>query len=107
MTNNHQYGGGKQDNGPPGQNLLCICLALVAAILGTPALFEWIGPIVERLIYKAYGSQDLADVMYFASFVLCGVVIFSISRMALWYAITAIIAFITLRFGNMLPMAGL
>lgn len=40
-------GGG--DSGPPGQNLLGICLALLAAVLGTPYLFGYVGPWVERV----------------------------------------------------------
>lgn len=84
-------GGG--DNGPPGQNLLSICLALLAAVLGTPYLFGYVGPWVERVVYSAYGSRDLASFMYFASFGLTGVVIYATCRMALWYALAAIVAF--------------
>ena len=91
-------GGG--NGGPPGQNLLCVCLALLAAVLGTPYVFHHVGPFIERLVYEAYGSEDLASFMYAASFVVSGVVIFAISRMALWYAITAVIAFGAIRFAG-------
>ncbi|MDF1722444.1 MAG: hypothetical protein P1U65_17355 [Minwuia sp.] len=89
------------ENGPPGQNMLAVTLALLAAILGTPYLFNYVGPFVENLVYKAYGSRDLADLMYFVSFALSGFVIFAVCRMALWYAIAGIVAFGSIR------MAGL
>lgn len=88
------------DTGPPGQNLLCICLALLAAVLGTPYVFHYVGPFVEKLVYQAYGWRDLAVLMYGLSFVLSGVVIFAVCRMALWYAISAIVAFGAMRFAG-------
>lgn len=91
------YGGGGQDNGPPGQNLLGIALAAAAAMLGTPAIFHFIGPVAERLIYEAYGVREFASLMYYASFALCGLVIYAACRIALWYAISAIVAFMTMR----------
>lgn len=94
-------GGGK--DGPPGQNILGIALAAVAAVIGTPFLFNLIGPAVEDIVRDAYGSDALADLMYFASFALSGVVIYAVSRMALYYAIGAIVAFATLRFGSSIP----
>ena len=97
FPHNNASGG---NGGPPGQELLSICLAGVAAIIGTPYLFNFVGPAVENIIVKAYGSEELAAVMYFASFVLSGVVIFALCRMALWYAIGAIVAFGALRFGG-------
>ncbi len=84
-------------NGPPGQELLGICLAALASVLGTPFVFDHVGPFVEGLVYRAYGSRDLADIMYFASFALTGVVIYAVCRMALWYAIAAFVAFMTMR----------
>ncbi|MBP5856255.1 hypothetical protein KAJ83_04485 [Marivibrio halodurans] len=92
--------GGGHD-GPPGQNLLCVCLALLAAVLGTPALFQLIGPVIKEMVYKAYDSRDLAMLMYFASFGLSGVVIFAICRMALWYAIAGVVAFGAVRFAGL------
>lgn len=91
--------------GPPGQNLLGIVLAALAAILGTPWLFEFIGPVVRDLVRSAYDSAGFAEMMYYASFVLSGAAIFSVCRMALWYAIGAIVAFVALRFGGGLPAA--
>lgn len=88
------------NGGPQGQKLLSVSLALLAAILGTPVLFGLIGPIVERLVYEAYGSQDFADIMYGASFVLSGVAIYSIAEMTIYTAITAVIAFGALRFAG-------
>lgn len=90
-------GGGE---GPPGQNLLCICLALLAAVLGTPYVFQFVGPFVEKLVFQAYGWRDLASLMYFLSFALSGIVIFAVCRMALWYAISAIVAFGAMRFAG-------
>ena len=90
-----------RDDGPPGQNLLAVCLALLAAVLGTPFVFHFVGPFVEKLVYQQYGSRDLADFMYFASFLLSGVVIFAVTRMALWYALAAIVTFGALRFAGM------
>lgn len=105
MTMNYQsprgHGGG-ENNGPPGQKLLCVSLALLAAILGTPALFHLIGPLVERLVYEAYGSRDFAEFMYVMTFGLSGIVIFAISQMALWYAITAVVALGALRFAGIM-----
>ena len=98
-SNSATSGGG--DSGPPGQNLLGICLALLAAVLGTPYLFGYVGPWVERVVYNAYGSRELADVMYFASFGLSGVVIYAVCRMALWYALAAIVAFGAVRMAGM------
>tara|TARA_R110000787_G_scaffold16622_17_gene50535 strand:+ start:33974 stop:34294 length:321 start_codon:yes stop_codon:yes gene_type:complete len=92
--------GGDPNGGPPGQNLLCICLALLAAVLGTPYVFHYVGPFVERLVYEAYGWRELATFMYAASFLLTGIVIFAVSRMTLWYAITAIVTFGALRFAS-------
>ena len=89
--------GNSPGSGPPGQDLLGICLALLASVLGTPFLFELVGPIVERLIYQAYGWRDLSGLMYYASFALSGVVIYAVCRMALWYAIAAIVAFGAMR----------
>lgn len=92
-------GGGQ--NGPPGQNMLCVCLALLAAVIGTPYVFHFVGPFVEKIVYEAYGWRELATMMYGASFFLTGVVIFAVCRMALWYAITAIVGFGALRFAGM------
>lgn len=90
------------NGGPPGQDLLCLCLAGLAAILGTPYLFHLIGPWIKQLVYEAYDSSEFAQLMYFASFGLSGAVIFAITRMALWYAIAAVVAFAALRFGGVL-----
>lgn len=90
-----------ENNGPPGQNLLAISLALLAAVLGTPVLFEFIGPIVRKLVLSAYGSEEFAVLMYYASFVLSGIVIFAICRMVLWYALAAIVAFGAMRFAGL------
>ncbi|OSQ47042.1 hypothetical protein [Thalassospira alkalitolerans] len=92
---------GSNNGGPPGQNLLCICLALLAAVLGTPYVFHYVGPFIERLVYEAYGWRELASFMYAASFLLTSLVIFAISRMTLWYAITAIVTFGALRFASL------
>ena len=94
-------GSGGGENGPPGQNLLCVCLALLAAVIGTPYVFHFVGPFVEKIVYEAYGWRELASLMYAASFVLSGIVIFAVCRMALWYAITAIVGFGALRFAGM------
>ena len=102
MNYNSPRGSGSgENNGPPGQNLLAICLASLAALLGTPYVFQLVGPMVERLVYEAYGSRDLADFMYAASFVLSGIVIFAICRMVLWYALAAIVAFGAMRFAGL------
>ncbi len=93
MPQNYPSPGGGPEGGPPGQNLLGICLALLAAVLGTPYVFQFAGPFAEKLVYEAYGSRDLAEFMYAASFVLSGVVIFAATRMALFYALAAIVAF--------------
>ena len=93
-------GSGGGDGGPPGQNLLGITLAALAAIFGTPILFQWIGPVFERLVYEVYGSRDLAELMYYASFALSGIVIYAACRIALWYAIAAIVAFLSMRFSG-------
>lgn len=95
----NQSPGSGGDGGPPGQDLLAISLALLAAVLGTPMLFEYVGPLVRRLVMSAYGSEDFADLMYFASFGLSGVAIFSVCRMTLWYAMAGIVAFGGTRFG--------
>lgn len=91
----------EKQSGPPGQNLLSNALAAVAAILGTPYLFNLIGPMIADIINEAYNSEGLASLMYYASFGLSGVVIFAACRMALWYAITAIVGFGALRFASM------
>jgi len=96
---NHKTSG--DNGGPPGQDLLAISLALLAAVLGTPVLFEFIGPIVRKLVLSAYGSEGFAALMYYASFVLSGVVIFAICRMVLWYALAAIVAFGAMRFAGL------
>lgn len=98
--NNLPMSGGASNDGPPGQNLLCICLALLAAVLGTPYVFQFVGPFVENLVLQSYGSKGLADLMYVASFVLSGIVIFAVCRMTLWYAISAIVAFGAMRFAG-------
>lgn len=100
MTNFDPRKGSRAEMGPPGQDMLAIALALLAAVLGTPYLFHFAGPFVERLVFEAYGSRDLASLMYFASFALSGVVIFAVCRMALWYAISAIVAFGAMRFAG-------
>lgn len=98
-------GPGGGTSGPPGQDILGIALSGVAAVIGTPFLFNLIGPWVADIVAEAYGSDALADLMYFASFALSGVVIYAVSRMALYYAIGAIVAFAALRFGNSIPAA--
>ncbi len=90
-------GQGSSGGGPPGKELLCLCLAMLASLLGTPYLFKLAGPIIRDLVYEAYGSNLIAQATYFASFALSGVVIFAISRMALWYAIAAVTAFGAMR----------
>lgn len=90
----------READGPPGKDVLAISLATLSAILGTPFLFDFVGPIIGKLIYEAYGSKTLADMMYYASFVLSGVIIYTVSRMALWYAIAALIGFTTVRFAG-------
>ena len=92
---NPQGGGG--NDGPPGQNVLGILLAGCAAFFGTPYLFEWIGPYVERLVYNAYGSRELAAIMYYVGFVLCGGVIYAAARMFFWYVLAALVAFLAQR----------
>ncbi len=89
------------NGGPPGQDLLGISLAVLAAVLGTPYLFHYVGPFVETLIHDAYGWKELAGLMYFASFALSAVVIYAVCRMALWYAIGAIVAFGAMRVSGM------
>lgn len=84
-------------SGPPGRDLLAVTLAGLAAFLGTPFLFQFVGPAIEGLALRAYGVRELADLAYAASFVLTGVVIFAVTRMALWYAISAIVAFLAMR----------
>jgi len=85
MKDCRTYGAGGGEGGPPGQDVLAICLAALASVLGTPYLFELVGPFVEEPVYKTYDSRSLANIMYFVSFGLSGLVIFSITRMALWY----------------------
>jgi hypothetical protein len=91
-------GGG--NGGPPGQDLLCICLALLAAVLGTPYVFHYVGPFIERLVYEAYGWRDFAAFMYAVTFVLTALGIFASSRMTLWYAITSVVGFAAIRFAG-------
>ena len=87
----------RRDASPPGQNALGICLAGVAALLGTPYLFNFIGGYVEELVYNAYGSRDFASLMYVVTFGLCGVAIYSVCRMILWYVLAIIVAFLSVR----------
>lgn len=47
-------GPGGPNGGPPGQDLLGIVLALLAAVLGTPYLFEFVGPAIRKLVMNAY-----------------------------------------------------
>lgn len=85
------------NQGPPGQDLLGIMLAGAAAAFGTPYLFEFIGPFVERLTYDAYGSRGLADFMYALSFLLCGGIIYAAARIFFWYVLAAIVAYLATR----------
>lgn len=94
---NHGNGPG---GGPPGQELLSLSLSLLAAVLGTPYLFSLIGPVIERLVNDAYNSEGLASFMYFASYGLSGVIIYTLTRMALFYAIAAIVAFGAMRYAG-------
>lgn len=98
---NNSAGGG-DNNQPPGKDLLGIWLAAFAALIGTPYLFHYIGPFVENLIYEAYGWRDLAELMYAVSFAMCGIVIYSICRITLWYALGMLLAYLTARFGGLL-----
>ena len=77
-------GGSGSNGGPPGQDLLGIVLAALAAILGTPYLFEFVGPAIRDLVNSAYDSPGFAELMYYASFMLSGVAIFAVCRMALF-----------------------
>lgn len=92
-------------DGPPGQDLLGMALAAVASLIGTPYLFNFVGPFIEGIVGEAYGSEGFASLMYYASFALSGVVIYALSRMTLFYTIGAIVAYATLRFGGVLPAA--
>ena len=101
MSEHRDFGHGNgPGGGPPGQELLSVSLSLLAAVLGTPYLFSLIGPVVERLVYEAYGWRELADLMYFASYALSGIIIYTVTRMALFYAIAAVAAFGALRFAG-------
>ena len=91
-------GGG--NGGPPGQELLSVSLSLLAALLGTPYVFSLVGPVIERLVYEAYGWRELAGVMYFASYALSAVILYTLTRMALFYAIAAIVAFGAMRYAG-------
>ncbi len=86
-----------QTNVPPGQNLLGILLAATVSFFATPYLFEWIGPWVERIVYHAYGSRELAGLMYYVGYVLCGGVIYAAGRMFFWYILGALVAFLAQR----------
>lgn len=100
------HGGG--NGGPPGQDMLGIVLASLAAILGTPYLFGFIGPAIRDLVASAYDSPGFAELMYYASFALSGVAIFAVCRMALWYAIAGTVGFVAVRWGgSALPALGL
>jgi len=96
-TSGHRGGG---NGGPPGQELLSVSLSLLAAVLGTPYVFSFAGPIIERLVYEAYGWREISDAMYFASYVLSAVILYTTARMALFYAIAAIVAFSAMRLGG-------
>ena len=103
-----QRSAGGPNGGPPGQELLGIVLSALAAVLGTPYLFDFVGPAISDLVATAYGSPSLGEVMYFVSFLLSGVAIYSICRMALFYAIAAIAGFASMRWGgSALPAFGL
>lgn len=105
MNDDFRLRGPSSGEGPPGREMLCLSLALLAAVLGTPYLFKLVGPFIRELVYEAYDSQSLADLMYLASFVLSGVVIFAVTRMALWYAIAAIVGFGAMRLGSFVPLS--
>lgn len=106
MKNNSPYGAqaGGQDNGPPGQNILGILLAATTSFFLTPYVFTFIGPYVEKLVFDAYGSRDFAEVMFAVSFILCGGVIYCVSRMIYWYLLAAIIAYMSLRAVGMVAL---
>lgn len=96
---------GNNNDQPPGKELLGICLAAFAALIGTPYLFHYIGPFVENLVYEAYGWRELADLMYAVTFAFCGVAIYAICRLTFWYALGMLLAFLTARFGGLLVAA--
>ena len=99
---------GNNNGQPPGQELLGIVLSALAAVLGTPYLFEFVGPAIRDLVASAYESEGFAELMYYVSFLLSGAAIFSICRMALFYAIAAIVGFASMRWGgDALPAFGL
>jgi len=101
---NQPNGGGM----PPGQDMLGIVLAALAAILGTPYLFGFIGEPIRDLVASAYESHAFATLMYYVSFALSGVAIYAICRMALFYALAAIVGFASMRWGgSALPALGL
>ncbi|WP_420722473.1 hypothetical protein [Hwanghaeella sp. LZ110] len=89
--------GGGGESGPPGQNALGILLAGCVAFFVTPYVFEWIGPFVERLVLNAYGSRELADLMYWLSFGLIGGVLFTAARLFFWYVLAAFVAYMAQR----------
>lgn len=91
------------ENGPPGQNLLGILLAASTSAFATPYVFTLIGPFVERMTLDAYGSHELAQIMYWASFVLCGGVIYAASRMLYWYLLAALVAYLAMRSVGVAP----
>jgi hypothetical protein len=82
-------------------DLLSLCLALLAALLGTPYLFGFVGPHLQNFVYQAYGEPLLAQLTYLGSFVLSGIVIYAVARMALFYAISAIVTFGAMRLAGM------
>lgn len=96
-------GPGGGDNGPPGQNMLGILLAATTSIFLTPYVFTLIGPFVERLTLDAYGSREFADIMYWASFILCGGVIYAASRLIYWYVLAALVAYLAMRSMSGIP----
>lgn len=92
----------EQPAGPPGLRGFVTCLALLSAAIGTPYVFEFIGPFLRDLIVNAYGNELIGLIMYWFSYVISAGLIFFTSQMGIWAGITSLIAFLAVR-GGLIP----
>ncbi len=86
--------------GIPGLDTFSLCLAFLAALLGTPYVVDLISPYIEPLLYQAYGRWGLGDATNITAFALVFLIIFSLFRMALWLAFSGAAAFGAMRLAD-------
>lgn len=84
----------------PGLDTLILCFAFLAALLGAPYVYDFLGPFIEPLLYQTYSRWGLGGAAQVTLFALFFLIIFFLCRIALWLAFSGTIAFGAMRLAD-------